>query len=48
MSIMLAVAGMGIGSGHSAVSDQQLARLLGFPEDKTCAFLISLGNPAGR
>ncbi len=35
MSIMLAAAGLGIGSGHSAVSDQQLARrLLGFPEDK--------------
>ena len=49
MSIMLAAAGLGIGSGHSAVSDQQLARrLLGFPEDKTCAFLIPLGYPAGR
>ncbi len=23
-------------------------RLLGFPEDKTCAFLITLGYPAGR
>jgi hypothetical protein len=23
-------------------------RLLGFPEDKTCAFLIPLGYPAGR
>ena len=41
-------AGLGIGSGHPAVSDQQLARrLLGFPEDKTCAFLIPLGYPAG-
>jgi nitroreductase len=49
MSIMLAAAGLGIGSGHSAVSDQHLARqLLGFPEDKTCAFLIPLGYPAGR
>src|SRR5580692_9085129 len=49
MSIMLAAAGLGIGSGHSAVGDQQLARrLLGYPEDKTCAFLIPLGYPAGR
>jgi nitroreductase len=49
MSIMLAAAGLGIGSGHSAVSDQQLARqLLGFPEGKTCAFLIPLGYQAGR
>jgi nitroreductase len=49
MSMMLAAAGLGIGSGHSAVADQELARrLLGFPEDKTCAFLVTLGYPAGR
>jgi nitroreductase len=49
MSMMLAAAGLGIGSGHSAVGDQELARrLLGLPEDRTCAFLISLGYPAGR
>lgn len=49
MTIMLAAAGLGIGSGHSAVGDQQLARqLLGFPDDRTCAFLIPLGYPAGR
>jgi nitroreductase len=49
MSIMLAAAGLGIGSGHSAVADQQLAQeVLGFPEGKTCAFLIPLGYPAGR
>jgi nitroreductase len=49
MSIMLAAAGLGIGSGHSSVGDQQLAReLLGLPEDRTCAFLIPLGYPAGR
>jgi len=49
MSMMLAAAGLGIGSGHSAVGDQELARrLLGFPEDKTCAFLVALGYPAGR
>jgi nitroreductase len=49
MSIMLAATGLGIGSGHSAVGDQDLARrLLGLPDDRTCAFLISLGYPAGR
>ena len=48
MSIMLAAADLGIGSGHSAVGDQELARqLLGFPEDKVCAYLITLGYPAG-
>jgi nitroreductase len=49
MSIMLAAAGLGIGSGHSAVADQDLARsLLGFPEERSCAYLISLGYPADR
>jgi nitroreductase len=49
MSIMLAAAGLGIGSCHSAVGDQDLARqLLGYPADKTCDLLISLGYPAGR
>jgi nitroreductase len=49
MSMMLAAAGLGIASGHSAVGDQELARrVLGFPEDKTCAFLITLGYPADR
>jgi len=29
--------------------DQELARrLLGLPADKACAFLVSLGYPAGR
>jgi nitroreductase len=49
MSIMLAAADLGIGSAHSAVSDQALARrLLGFPEDRFCAWLITLGTPADR
>jgi nitroreductase len=49
MSIMLAAADLGIGSAHSAVSDQELARrLLGFPEDRFCAWLIALGYPADR
>ena len=49
MSIMLAAADQGIGSGHSAVGDQALAReLLGFPADRRCAYLIALGYPADR
>jgi nitroreductase len=49
ISIMLAAADLGIGSGHSAVGEQDLARrLLGLPDGKTCAFLISLGYPADR
>jgi nitroreductase len=49
MSIMLAAADLGIGSGHSSVGDQDLARsVLGLPDDKACAFLISLGYPASR
>jgi len=49
MSIMLAAAGLGIGSGHAGVADQDLARgVLGFPADRFCAYLISLGYPAGR
>ena len=49
MSIMLAAAGLGIGSCHSSVEDQALARdVLGLPEDRVCAWLISLGYPADR
>ncbi|MFC5748990.1 nitroreductase family protein [Actinomadura rugatobispora] len=49
MAMMLAAADLGIGSGHAAVSEQDLARdLLGFPADRFCAFLIAFGLPAGR
>jgi nitroreductase len=49
MSIMLAAADLGIGSGHAAVADQPLARsLLGLPEDWFCAWLVALGHPADR
>jgi nitroreductase len=49
MSIMLAAADLGIGSGHSSVGDQAIARrVLGLPEDRECAWLIALGYPAGR
>jgi nitroreductase len=48
MSIMLAAAGLSIGSGHAGVGDEDLARgVLGLPPDKFCAYLIALGYPAG-
>jgi nitroreductase len=47
MSIMLAAADLGLGSAHAAVADQELARqLLGFPQGRVCAWLITLGYPA--
>jgi nitroreductase len=49
MSMMLAAADLGIGSGHAAVGDQDLARrLLGLPEDRRCEWLIAFGYPADR
>jgi nitroreductase len=49
MSIMLAAADLGIGSGHASVGDQGLARrVLGLPDDRECPILIALGYPADR
>jgi len=49
MSMMLAAADLGIGTGHTAVGDQDLARtILGFPADRFCTYLIPLGYPADR
>jgi nitroreductase len=49
MSIMLAAADLGIGSGHASVGDQPMARrILGLPEDREVAILVALGYPAGR
>jgi nitroreductase len=49
MAMTLAAADLGIGSCHAGVADIQLAReLLGFPDDRDWAFLISLGYPADR
>jgi nitroreductase len=49
MSMLIAAADLGIGSGHSAVGDQELAsKILGFPEDRFAAFMIDLGYPADR
>lgn len=49
MSIMLAAADLGIGSGHAAVRDQDVARaVLDLPDDRELAWLIALGYPARR
>jgi nitroreductase len=49
MSIVLAATDLGIGTGHSAVSDQDRARdVLGLPGDRRCAYLVALGYPADR
>jgi nitroreductase len=49
MAMMLAAADLGIGSCHAGVADIRMARdLLGFPEDRGWALLISLGYPADR
>ena len=49
MSMMVTAADLGIGSGHSAVGDQDRAReLLGFPADRLCTYLIAFGYPAAR
>lgn len=49
MSMMIMAASLGIGAGHAAVTNQDLARtLLGFPPDRFCAYLIAMGRPAGR
>jgi nitroreductase len=47
MTIMLAAADLGIGSGHAWVQDQKQAqKVLGFPDDRSLAWLIALGYPA--
>jgi nitroreductase len=49
VSMMIVAADLGIGSCHSAVADQDLARkILGHPQDRRCAMLISLGYPSDR
>ena len=45
--MMLAAADLGIGSGHSAVIDQQqVQRALAFPDGHFAVYLIGLGYPA--
>jgi nitroreductase len=47
--IMLVAADLGVGTGHSAVGDQDLAReILGVPADHTVEWMVALGYPAER
>jgi nitroreductase len=49
MSMMLAAADLGVGSCHSAIGEQDVAReILGFPADRECVIILSLGYPATR
>ncbi|MHB1837365.1 MAG: nitroreductase family protein [Solirubrobacteraceae bacterium] len=49
MQMMIAAADLGIGTGHSAVGDQDRARaVLGVPADRIVAFVMDLGYPADR
>jgi nitroreductase len=49
MVMMLAATDLGIGSGHSAIGDQEACRrILDTPADRTCAYMIALGYPADR
>ena len=49
LSMMIAAADMGIGSGHSAVADQEKAReVLDLAPDRRVAYLIDFGYPADR
>jgi nitroreductase len=46
VTMMLAAADLGVGSGHSVVEDQDLARrILGFGEEEWCPYLVVLGYP---
>jgi nitroreductase len=45
-NMMLTAWELGIGSVHASVHDEALARsLLGYPDDHSCEYLISLGYP---
>ena len=49
LAMMVVAADLGIGSGHSAVGDQEACRrLLGVPSDHTCPYMIAFGYPADR
>ncbi len=48
LQMMVTAADLGIGSGHSAVGEHDLAReLLGLPETHSASMIIDFGYPAG-
>jgi nitroreductase len=49
MAMMIEATDLGIGTGHSAVGDQEKARaILGVPDDHIVAYLLGIGYPADR
>lgn len=49
MAMTIAATGLGIGTGHSSVGDQQKARaILGVPDDRIVSYLLGIGFPADR
>lgn len=49
MAMAIAAADLGLGTGHAAAQNQELARdVLGFPDDRFLAYLLSVGYPADR
>lgn len=49
MAMMLAAADLGVGSGHASVGDQEACRrILGYPEDHQCQYLLAFGYPSDR
>jgi nitroreductase len=49
LQMMVVAADLGIGSGHSSVGDQDLARsILGLPQSKLARYIIDFGYPAAR
>ncbi|WP_328350011.1 nitroreductase family protein [Mycobacterium sp. NBC_00419] len=49
MAMAIAATELGVGTGHSAVGDQDRAReILGIPDDHFVAYLLGLGYPADR
>lgn len=48
-AMTVAAADLGVGTGHAAVTDQdQARRVLGFPEGRFLAYVLSVGYPADK
>jgi nitroreductase len=48
-AMMIAAADLGVGTGHAAAVDQDQARaVLGFPEGRFLAYMLSVGYPADK
>jgi nitroreductase len=48
-AMTVAAADLGVGTGHAAAADQEQARsVLGFPDGRFLAYVLSVGYPADR